>query len=645
MVAEGIDIQTRYDPHLVTGQNCAIHIKIPSVEKQFRIEKLSAESTSIGTTVRVFVEGKNLPKNNDSDEPHKLDVTQYLCNVAGFVEFPIVITEGKRKTVILHPDRKPLESTIRFGDEFDIHQIDLEFPWEEVFLPQDLSSARDVYEIERCNLRKDLKLENFEGVICWPVVRDGIELYWQGRREFTVVAKEDDSCLPQRVRWDSEWEYGKYDNSSSKMGVSGQLYNSKSLFRDGVLVSRASLYPLGQYRYFRDDQAIPNPMVVINLTKNAAVGVDSSRRQIVAGNQLWDKALWESYFKIVISPRLSSLMEAPLLDRVKGILNLIAHRGISAGLLWEHFEKDKWPIPMVSNDGKIEINEWRNIKSCIVFGMPNVMESYSKATLNNAFGNPKLKPHTPDGWNGDRFIIDNLDWHCEHLAISQPVDSLWNTPKDQSHSVRLVRFLVPPIEDMAPLLQRIWEPIIKDVSDASFLEAVIKDPLKINGNSSKTAREKSEIFRRFNCLEFNPPYQNFFGYGTEIFNIKHPLAKVFVKSFASLRLAEIQEDKPKQRIRELQGLLEDTVRFMQNKSHINVAVVDKEWQDKVRQSIASVAEFLDMPEFKNVPIPTHEDFVPGTAATSMDLASKLPGMYFIIDDDFKASRPWGMAME
>jgi len=57
VVADKIEIETFKDPYLSTSRE-RLKIIIPAINKQFRIEILPQESAVVGTTVRIFVEGK-----------------------------------------------------------------------------------------------------------------------------------------------------------------------------------------------------------------------------------------------------------------------------------------------------------------------------------------------------------------------------------------------------------------------------------------------------------------------------------------------------------------------------------------------------------------------------------------------------------
>lgn len=651
MVAEGIEIKTRYDPHLAAHGTKTLHIKIPSVEKQFRIEALAADSSSIGTSVNVLVEGKRLPKKKDSDEPQELDVTRYLCNIAGFVEFPIVVTEGKRKTVILHPDQCPAEATERFGDEFEVHQIDLEYPWDEVFFPQDLAAAHKVYRIERCDIRRDLGVGGYEGAICWPVVQDGFELRTRGMHEVTIDVDGDSPDRPHKVRHSDDWTSRTFDERRAGLSPSGERSAQESVFRDGVLVSKAKLPLLGEREGFMEDLAVPLPKVIVNLTKNRSASVDVARREVVNTAERWDKALWTRYLDRVVVPELTPLVNGPLTERLQGLLKLIAYRGIAPSVLWKLFPHDRWPIPSITKEGTVRIEEWATISSRTVFGIPGDLSEWCRRVLTSSFDVRQEGPFVLDGWTGDDFVIDRLGLAYGWFVWLDPMVSLWTTSSSESHVVRSVRFLVPPRENMTPELQEVWELVESDWGEMdgnSIRQRAAEDPAALAGLQSLMCYEISEVYRNIRCFLFPPPFEGCFGYGNRILNLRHPLNQAFLKGLAILRLAQRGRDTQKQTAREVRGILEDAICSILDRSWGGCAVIDEKWRGQLRQALATLDRYLGKREYEDTPIPTWEDFIPGTAAESADSAMKVPRIS--MHDwhnlrDFKASRPWGMVME
>ena len=157
MVADHVELRTFKSPYLPPSSE-PLHIDIPAMYRQFRIEKEPRESTTPGTQIKVFVEGRKLiQKSEDITKIVSLDVTSYLSEIAGFVEFPIVIHEGDSKTIIVHPDRNPLEITKRFGKGYTITKIDQSFLMKDHVMPQDLAIAQKFLKEAMFDISRDLK--------------------------------------------------------------------------------------------------------------------------------------------------------------------------------------------------------------------------------------------------------------------------------------------------------------------------------------------------------------------------------------------------------------------------------------------------------------------------------------------------------
>ncbi len=103
-----------------------------------------------------------------SDIPHdasKLKVTEYLCEIAKFVEFPIVIDEEGKRTIILHPDR-PQSNADAFktdGTTHAVNQLSKEYAWDKEFAPQDAQTAQKCLQQHTLDLKRELGLSDYEG--------------------------------------------------------------------------------------------------------------------------------------------------------------------------------------------------------------------------------------------------------------------------------------------------------------------------------------------------------------------------------------------------------------------------------------------------------------------------------------------------
>jgi Histidine kinase-, DNA gyrase B-, and HSP90-like ATPase len=165
MVAERVEIITRREPYLGSAA-ATLRIAIPAANRQFRVERRSPAEAEVGTSVRVSVEGQRLPRESD-ERPKQLDVTAYLKAIGGFVEFPIFVSEGDRKTLLIHPRQQPSEALLKRLGQPEIYRMPTSYPWDEIFLPQDLKAAAEIFVEERLDIANDLHVEGYEGYLAY----------------------------------------------------------------------------------------------------------------------------------------------------------------------------------------------------------------------------------------------------------------------------------------------------------------------------------------------------------------------------------------------------------------------------------------------------------------------------------------------
>jgi hypothetical protein len=281
------------------------------MRRQFRIETRPEEGAQVGTTVRVLVDGKKLPT-DDEDKPVKpLDVTAYLSIVAGFVEFPIVITEGDCKTIVLHPKQDAEAASQRFGEEFEVHQLDLTYPWSEAILPQDLPTARSLLREERYDLSSDLGLEGYEGVYTYLTpIEDEVDLVTRSERETLILIRGQAEFDRGQLHWSRAWT----SELSEMVGISRSSSHSPTyaVYRDGILLATASPpKPLWQ----ACSRVLPLSRLVLNLPKSRAPRVDVARTQLLGQQEQWALPVFQAHLQHLSETSLKGLLEQDPAER------------------------------------------------------------------------------------------------------------------------------------------------------------------------------------------------------------------------------------------------------------------------------------------------------------------------------------------
>lgn len=253
MVADEVEIETSKDPYAPPPGE-PLRIRIPAVTRQFRIEKLAPGATEVGTRVTVHVQGRRLPEGTE-----RLQVTRYLKSVAGFVEFPILVTESGNCTLILHPTADfDLTADPRLRgiplNGLEVYRTPLGFPLEDAVLAQDLEAARANFVERSYDLRHDLRVTDAEGRITFLRPRDdnpwitnayllsdeqGISIHVDDAIHVDNPIYEGNSTI---IKWSRGWSryhgYGQVETPWSRSAVSDP---TGAVFRDGVLVAEATI--------------------------------------------------------------------------------------------------------------------------------------------------------------------------------------------------------------------------------------------------------------------------------------------------------------------------------------------------------------------------------------------------------------------
>lgn len=187
MVADALDVKTYRDPECGPPMAYSdaelpgaeehrarrLHLRVPAVERQFIVKELT-DHFEVGTEVSLRVlRGKSIstiakPKQStETDNPslesqtdfkRTLEITEYLCEIAGFVEFPIFVDErwpgqdSPNVTLILHPDQNAEDKRQEFIQDVAVHQLSREYPWEEAAASESVTMVRQLMTEQRFEL-------------------------------------------------------------------------------------------------------------------------------------------------------------------------------------------------------------------------------------------------------------------------------------------------------------------------------------------------------------------------------------------------------------------------------------------------------------------------------------------------------------
>jgi hypothetical protein len=569
MVADRVEIDTYRDPYFPpVGE--PLSIKIPAMRRQFRIEKRPREGANVGTTVTVFVSGRKLPRDEEG-RVQPLDATKYLGVVAGFVDFPIVITQGDHTTIILHPDRDAGQALERFsrelGEECEVHQLDLGFPWSDVFLAQDVPTARQLLREERRSVPSDLNLEGYDGVVSYLVPSDdAIDTWSLATNDFDTdgvrfVTRYQAEGRPEAVRWRRVYD-PEYAVPSMGMSPSSARALTHAVYRGGILLATASPRASLRWRY---ESALPPPRLVVNIPKSRAPRVDLARSQLLDEDRPWDADVHDAYLRRTVENSLEDLLTLEPSERLYQLGRICAFHNVHPGGLWQVFPHDRWPVPFLERGGRLAVREWGDVRAEALVLAPKPLRRELARMLAGHWLRQRRYNGPLESWVGEPLVICPERLYAAASHSTEQAARLWPLPLAEGHCLGSIRFVTAPWGGNPPLLEMIQVPVrvsVDTVLTDRVLEQAVADPTSLS--REQWALLPGQLFRGArlgqmpDAIDFPPPFEESFAYGGEMLNLRHPAAQSLVRFAAALELAERRRALPK----DLLGRLDDALQHV-----------------------------------------------------------------------------------
>ncbi len=562
MVADLVEIETYKDPYS-PPIGSPLRIKIPSLNRQFRTEILPAENAQPGTTVRVYVDPNKIASKSDNRPPVPFLVTPYLCSLAGFVEFPILIHEDNKKTIILNPYQDASEARRRFGEEYEIISISFDYPWDEAILPQDIPTALATLREERYDFKSDLKLDDYEGVLVHLVPCDDSTDFSNGHlgRSLEILNAPNDELIGAKIRWSDRYSYMAYMRYRED-SPSAQHLARLAMYRDGILVPKINyplastteschiLTPYQDFTHFALTESCAY-ILLVNLTKSNLPHVDLSRTNLIDKKGGWAEPIFQAHLRHVLDLHLEELIRLEPAQRLYKLARFCTFYDISPESIWQLFPKEYWPIPLLHNAGNILFTNWEDLSDKSICLPPELIRIELGYIANSVFFSHK---------EYDGFLKKWVGKPCLAFFATDPIESLSlysirafsRLLIGNTHQFTSVHFLNPPWEGNPPLLQYVYDPIEIPEYNSEEINSILD-------KSSKSIRllEKTEKIVLMHHLKgyfgscpriatFPKPFEKSYAYEDNVLNIEHPgvelLFCILSKILLSTRLKEFKPD-------------------------------------------------------------------------------------------------------
>lgn len=525
MACDVIEIETQKDPYASHAMTTPLRVRIPSVTGQFRVEKTLPHDFGIGTRIRLFIDGKKLP-----DGFENLDVTRYLETVGAFSEFPVLIFEKGRHSVVLHPDSTiDIHTDPRLSrvEAVRVRKIEMGYPWQDAILAQDLELARSELIEEIVDIRRDLDLDFCEGCVTFLGVgnRDAVITSARGQG-FTIGSSEAPAQVT--IRWQRGW--GEEDtHDEGKWVKSASPQPALSVYRDGILIPGAHLTRDREYH----SVYLPRRNVIVNLSRSAP-DLSISRTHLLPNQDNWfdpiDEAL-DQFFERRLAVELENLTGMKRFGRFGMFAGIFHLRETFLDFL----NQQDFPVPVLNGAG-LSFEPLSNFLKKPFRVIPPVL-SYGVAELLAAAYEDKPYEGYMNGWRGDGVIVLR---YASSLALDRAMFFL-DLLLTRTHVAKSVVLLKAPDNSVPRVAQEIWGPRCEaeTVSAKDLMLQGVDNPCALSPEQRDLIMSHLYDARKA-FLEFPDSSPSVFRADYGLYNINHPLATLMFrcKCYSGLRQAE-----------------------------------------------------------------------------------------------------------
>ena len=595
MVADKIQVKTYRDPECGPPMVHAdlqladakehharrLKLEIPGVQRQFIVKNLN-DGFEVGTEVEVQVKAQKLRKpglqtreenglipeqdtGNTLIFSRLLEVTEYISEIAGFVQFPILVEEhwpglkSPKNTLILHPDRDPEIEKSNYEGEINVSQLCRSYPLREVVDPHSLPAAQKALTESRFDLQKIMENEGYEG---WVVFLKPTNESWDfTNRETQFDYGQNKTIWRDRTTGNSpapdvRWVDQHLHKPNKR--ITKALFK---VFRDGILLQSVDGVTVYQGR-----GAFPNPLVCVNLPGSIAPITNVARSLLKIEKSKWFDPIQNAIEKALKNEMLSVLDLSPKerFFRIGWLVTIfrLRHQSIN-----KYIPEDKAVTVWLTQSTQLQFCEGLPAIGTEVPLVPEELRSVVLDLFSKLFYK-EPSPPTNIFWEGQDSLIQDL-----YIYWSLPMSAAINCVSSVTYgimSTNRLQFLEPPPAISNPLEQLVasvheqipdWsaaEDENKEANDPEsfFRMKMLKDKEVLNclslakaNSSGISPRDRRIIERllgtfamgsRLLPLPFSPPFAACWATENGAINALHEYGKIITSCL--LALARAQDD-------------------------------------------------------------------------------------------------------
>jgi len=583
MVSDSLEVKTFRDPECgpaisytdskLPGADAhrarKLHLDIPSVSSQFIVKNIR-EEFEVGTEVSLIarknkckptgISGEN-EENNEAEDgqfQRSLSITEYLCKIAGFVEFPIHIEEfwpgldSPKLTLILHPDCDKVNEKKHFCDDVSICQLSRKYPWELVAVPDSLNTARELMN-ERCfDLCDLLGEEGYEGWVVVPTPPDEEWDFFSSDRNMHV----EGTTLRKRHKCETDhYSLNWYERERDAESKSPLI----SIYRDGILLNDVltGRSPSKWARHF-SPSGLPSMWVKVNLSSSSTARPNISRTKLNSKEERWDTPIINAISKQILDTDVSAALSMPPQERLYRLGWYLAVYSPAGDDMLDISDSRIPSLWLDSEKGLIERTE--NLSSCEeILALPSEVEGQFRKLASDLWGIPGESSETFE-WKGRLALAPpaRTNFQFNNITKSAPAETIINflqSRSGQALTKTRLQFLEPDSSE-APIINQF---ICVQSSEAlSIRQAVtqkefLRSPKVLNALQVATMSPESLKVEHRAFLQraitvampvpFSDPFSKYFS-SLGYINSCHPTGQLLLQCICALVLASIEKRIP-----------------------------------------------------------------------------------------------------
>lgn len=423
-------ISTKQDPMLFSEVE-GIELTVVDPGRHIKVRKLTEADARVGTSVRIVL----------SDPLPPGSIIAYMQQVYGFPEIPVTVHEQESGSLMRIDNSTISESSLADA-----------FPWDELYLPQDVDLARQVMEVQVVKV-----LDSRRSVHGFIVL---LKLKTEFEAKYTYYL---DDPATEVVRDSAEVGiFRRFENSNElKAGVSASSAHRSNLrlFRDGILVPEAS------YGAIFENRRKLGHYVYINVSTDA-MRLTLSRSQAFQDTSKWVDCVVSEVTQYLAS-QAHAIDDSDLRMRFYELCRLDAYTSPLSASLSDLLHDVDFGVLRIRADGFMEFVPEVDLEAEIYLVPKGFTRGEEKRLLQN-WSKPEWATDQIPDWELGQCYVEGLTYASVSFGSVRSAEEIWARRLRKDRALKSVMFtsMMDPIGRRAA--RECWSTLQEDCSAVDY---------------------------------------------------------------------------------------------------------------------------------------------------------------------------------